>query len=160
MIEMRRNIVLCTIALVLFLAYFYVSTISSLYSAAFPAPKWWSPLFPTHLSAALSWMILRHAAAVLLAATPFSLLVIWLYPRRWLLTAIAISLALFGVGLMPGLTQTFVGASARMRAIDLLDAVEILGTLPLLSWIFHRLSSNSRLERSRAASLVSQRGSR
>jgi len=74
MIEMRRNIVLCTIALVLFLAYFYVSTISSLYSAAFPAPKWWSPLFPTHLSAALSWMILRHAAAVLLAATPFSLL--------------------------------------------------------------------------------------
>src|SRR5271165_7438416 len=105
---MRRNILLCAVALVLFLAYFYVSTIASIYSAAIALPTWWLPIFPTRLSAVLSWMILRHAAAVLLAAIPFSLLMIWLYPRRWLLTAFAISLAVFGVGIMPGLTQTFV----------------------------------------------------
>jgi hypothetical protein len=142
---MRRNFVLCAIGLVLFLAYFYVSTIFSIYSGNFSAPAWWPSLFSTHLSAAISWMILCHAAAVLLAAIPFSLLVISLYPRRWLFTAFAFSLALFGVGVMPGLTQTFVGASARMKAIDLLDAVEFLGTLPLLAWIFHRLSSNNPL---------------
>jgi hypothetical protein len=153
---MRRNILLCAFALALFLAYFYVSTISSVYAAALPAPTWWAPLFPTHLSATLSWMILRHAGAVLLAAIPVSLLVNWLYPRCWLLTAFAISFALFAIGLLPGLTQTFVASSARMKAIDLLDTVELLATLPLLAWIFHRLSPNDRLERSRALAAVSQ----
>lgn len=145
---MRRNIILGAVIFALIFVYLYILPNVIAYGLALPSPAWWAAMFPTRLSAVLTWTFLCHTAAILLASLPLALIITSLYPRRWLAAAFAVSLALFGLEVVPGLIDTFAATSVRMKVIDILDSIKLVGTLPLLVWVIRRLSFKYHVERS------------
>jgi hypothetical protein len=80
---MRRDIIRFSIGLVLICLYPYALLYFIGIGATLFAPYWLSDISPTRLSALLSWMVLCHTFAVILASIPFAIAVARLYPRYW-----------------------------------------------------------------------------
>jgi hypothetical protein len=155
-----RRIVLGVLALGLAWLYVKVLVVTIGVAAAQEPPLWWSPLFTTHMSAVLTWMVLCHTTAVLIVALPFAYTIARLYGRVGVLLALAITIALYAIDPLPAALAFFQTSSTHTKIITLFDAVKLVGILPGLVWVFIRLTSNNRFERSRVASSLSPGGSR
>ena len=157
---MRHHIILATVALGLAWLYVKVLTITIGIAVALATPPWWSSLFTTHVSSVIAWLVICHTTAILIVALPFSYVIARLYGRVGILLALALTVALYAFDPLPAVLAYFQTFSTRTKVITLFDAVKLLGILPGLVWVFGRLTSNNRFERSRAASSVGQGGSR
>ena len=146
---MRQRIVLGVLAIGIAGLYVELLVLTIGVAASLPPPSWWSHVFPTHVSSAILWMVLCHTTAILVVALPFAYLIARLYGRVAVLLALAITFALYAVDPLPTLISHFGGFSARMKVITLVDALKLLGVLPGLVWLFGRMTSNNRFERSR-----------
>ena len=157
---MRHRIVLGAVALGLVWLYVKVLIITIGVAVALAPPPGWGSLFTTHVSSVITWLVICHTVAISIVALPFSYVIARLYGRVGILLALTLTIALYAVDPLPGVLEYFQTFSARTKIITLFDAVKLLGILPGLVWVFGRLTSNNRFERSRAASSVSQGESR
>ena len=151
---MRRHIVLGVVALGLAWLYVKVLTITIGVAVALATPSWWNSLFTTHVSSVIAWLVICHTTAILIVALPFSYVIARLYGRVGILLALALTVALYAFDPLPAVLAYFQTFSTRTKVITLFDAVKLLGILPGLVWVFGRLTSNNRFERSRAVSSV------
>ena len=157
---MRLRIILGAVALGLAWLYVKVLIITIGVAIALAPPPGWGSLFTTHVSSVIAWLVICHTVAILIVALPFSYVIARLYGRVGILLALTLTVALYAVDPLPGVLEYFHTFSARTKIITLFDAVKLLGILPGLVWVFGRLTSNNRFERSRAASPLNVGGSR
>jgi hypothetical protein len=157
---MRHRIVLAAVALGLAWLYVKVLIITIGVAVALAPPPGWGSLFTTHVSSVITWLVICHTVAIFLVALPFSYVIARLYGRVGILLALTLTVALYAVDPLPGVLTYFQSFSTRTKMITLFDALKLLGILPGLVWVFGRLTSNHRFERSRFASSLSQGGSR
>jgi hypothetical protein len=141
---MRRAVILLAAALFLIWFYSYLLLYAVEFSAGQPVPVNWSYLFLTPRAALLSWLYLRHTIAVLLASVPFAFVIARLYPRRWLVVALAATAPLYLTTTLPTVVQTFNTTPLRLQIAEIVDAVKLVGMLPLLTWGLRNLPSNMR----------------
>ena len=153
---MRHRIVLDVVALSLAWLYFKILVVTIGVASAQALPPWWNQLFTTHMSAVITWIVVCHTTAVLIVALPFAYIIARLFRRVGVLLALGITIALYAIDPLPAVLAYFQTYSTHTRIITLFDAVKLVGILPGLVWVFSRLTSNNRLERSRGASSVSQ----
>ncbi len=146
---MRQRVVLGILAFGLLALYAQLLIFAIGTALALAPPPWWGSVFTNRLSAVYTWAILTHTAAILLVALPFSYVIARFYGRVAVPLALAITVVLYAVDPLPAVLSYFVGFSFRMKMVTLFDAVKLLGILPCLVWLFARLTSNNRLERSR-----------
>jgi hypothetical protein len=157
---MRQHIVLGAVALGLAWLYVKVLTITIGVAVALATPPGWGSLFTTHVSSVITWLVICHTVAILIVALPFSYVIARLYGRVGILLALTVTVALYAFDPLPGVLAYFQTFSARTKIITLFDAVKLLGILPGLVWVFGRLTSNNRLERSQGHVSIGQGGSR
>jgi hypothetical protein len=148
---MRKRIVLGVVALCLMALYAELLILLIGFALALPFPSWWGQLFRSHLWAVISWVVLCHTAAILLVALPFAYIIARLYGSVAIPLALAITVVLYAIDPLPAVMSSFVSSTTRMKMITLFDALKLLGALPCLVWLFARLTSNNRFERSRHA---------
>jgi hypothetical protein len=152
---MRHRIILGAFALGLAWLYLRVLVLTIGVAVALAPPTWWSPLFTSHQSAVITWVVVCHTSAVIIVALPFSYVIARLYGRVGILLALALTIALYAFDPLPSVIAYFHTYSARLMIITAFDALKLLGVLPALVWAFSRLTSNNRLEHRVTASLRS-----
>jgi hypothetical protein len=157
---MRHHIFLGAVALGLAWLYVKVLTITIGVAVALATPPWWNSLFTTHASSVITWLVICHTTVIFFVALPFSYVIARLYGRVGILLALTLTVALYAFDPLPAMLAYFQTFSTRTKIITLFDAVKLLGILPALVWVFGRLASNNRFERSRGASSLSQGGVR
>jgi hypothetical protein len=151
----RRAIVLLAFAGALMSLYLIVFVYVVAFVAAQPTPMWWSGLFPSYRSGALTWLMLFHGVGVLLLSLPFAFVIDRVFRSYGVWVALALTTVIAFVAEVPdGLRSAAYFAKWHW----IVDMVELIGVLPVLVYILRRLTSNNRLERSRGASSVSQGG--
>ena len=114
------------------------------HAMALPRPSHWGGLFPTHLSAALTWMQLIHTTAILVVSIPFAFLIAHFYGRRGVWLALGLTAALLVSTEVPAFIRYFDIESPRVRIVTAFDFLKILVILPVLVLLMHRLTSNNR----------------
>jgi hypothetical protein len=111
------------------------------------APQWWWSIFETNGTELFIWIPTVHFALTLAMSAPFAVLICYVYGRRGLATATAITVGLFVIfDLGPTLHYHF----SRIVIEDVgvaYDVITIVGTLPILTLIAGRVLPNYRLER-------------
>lgn len=142
---MRRSIILVAAALALIWLYTKFLLYALYIAGREPVPPGWSHLFQPTWHAWLPWEMLLHTVAVTVASAPIALLIARFYPRYWLLVALAATAPLSLATTLPVFVQDFTSTSRRLQIADILDAVTLVGTLPLLTWALRNLPSNMRL---------------
>ena len=141
---MRRGVILVPVALFLAWLYVYALSLAIEFAARERVPIGWSHLFQTPQSGLLPWMFLLHTIAVTAASVPFAFVIVRIYPRYWLLVALMATAPLYFATTLPMVVQNFGSSSLRLQITDILDAVTLVGILPLLTWGLRNLPSNMR----------------
>jgi hypothetical protein len=144
---MRLRIVLGAVAL--FLAWLYAEALVltiGVASAQAP-PVWWIHIFPTHVSAVVTWIVTSHTAAIVIVALPFAFVIARLYGRIGVLLALGLTIGLYVIDPLPAVLANFVQSSSHSKVITVFDTVKLLGVLPGLVWIFSRPTSDNRFNR-------------
>jgi hypothetical protein len=141
---MRRSVILVAAAIFLTWLYIYVLSFALELAGREAVPAGWTHPFQTSRSAVLPWMILRHTIAVTAASVPFAFVIARVYPRYWLLVALLATAPLYLATTMPVVVQNFGSSPLRLEIADILDAVTLVGILPLLTWGLRNLPSNMR----------------
>ena len=144
---MRPRVVLTILTAGLAVLYAYVLIYVIGIAASLARPAWWDAVVPTHLLSVRTWALSCHTAAILLVSLPFALVLARLFPRRGVWVALAITVAIYGWLDLPGQLEYFGYVSAYMKAVSIIDAMKLVGILPVLVWLIRYLPSNKRLER-------------
>ena len=125
-----RSVILIFAALVTF----YLYSISLIYGIGSPYaqldPSWWGRMFSTRGGAVLTWLVLRHTVAVVVVSLPFAFLLRWLYGRYSPTVALAMTLAIFLMG-VPLLIHSFADSAIRLKVVTCFDQLKLIGALPL-----------------------------
>ena len=124
-------------------------------------PGWWLGMFPTRRSGALGWLVLLHTAAVLSAALPVAVAAVIITRSRAVLLALAAAVLATAVAVVPSLSSTIwpiIWTSSPILFVT--DQAKLIFMVPFIAWVLRAASANNWFERSRAASSVSQGGSR
>ena len=143
----RRLVLLAVVAVGLLVLYQYALLVTIGYAAAMPMPRWWMDVFPSRLSGTLSFMVLWHTLAVVVAALPIAWVLARFYGRRSGVIAFAIAAVVTLPTELPAIAHIFRAMSVRAKVLTISDYVVLLGTLPLLVWLFKVLPSNHAFER-------------
>jgi hypothetical protein len=146
---MTKRIVLVVLALGLAWLYMWVVTTTIAYAASQPSPPGWGALFNSRGSEVLAWLVFVHTLAVLLASLPFAFAIERLYGRVGVWVALALTVAVYSATLAPFVVGAFAANPVRLKVVNLIDAVTLVGFLPALVWVFGMLPSNYRIERPR-----------
>ncbi len=141
---MRTTLVVLATSIALLWVYNYILVWTIGYAMALPQPSQWGALFPTRLSAVLTWMQLIHTVAILAVSIPFAFLISHFYGRRGVWVALGITSASFALISLPGLIRFFATESPRVQIITAFDNLKLLLVLPVLAFFMHRLTSNNR----------------
>ncbi len=144
---MRRRIILAFAAVAIACLYLFALTYAIGVAAALPTPSWGLGLISNRAYSTLMWLHLFHAVAVALVSLPFAYVISVAYCRFGVWLALATTIAICSVIQIPSLIEFFEKAGATLRAIWVLDTIELVGLLPMFVWMLRRLPSNYRLER-------------
>jgi hypothetical protein len=146
---MRRAIFLLALAAALTYLYLVVFAYMVAFVAAQPTPTWWSGLFPTHRSGTLTWLVLFHAAGILLISLPFAIAIDRAFRRQGIWVASALTIVVAGLVEVPAVVDGFKGTTFFVKGFWIFDAMELIGVLPAQVYLVRRYISNNRLERTR-----------
>jgi heme/copper-type cytochrome/quinol oxidase subunit 3 len=136
---MRRQLFLAVACFGLLSAYGYALIWVFGYEAALPMPRQWTRL----------WMILADTLTLILVSVPVAALVARFGGRHATAVALAMTVVLFAVTVVPTLPED-VGEFARaahaanMLAMYAFGQIRLIAALPLLVWLFCKLPSNNR----------------
>jgi hypothetical protein len=141
---MRATLVVLITGVALFWVYNTVLVWTIGHAMALPQPRQWAGLFATRLSGVLTWMILVHTAAIVVASSPFAFLIAHFYGRRAAGFALLITVVTFALFSLPSLLAYFRTFSTRMQLITVFDNLKLLLVLPALVLLMRKLASNNR----------------
>jgi hypothetical protein len=141
---MRSALVVLATSIALLWVYSNILVWAIGHAMALPQPSQWGGLFPTRLSATLSWMQLIHTAAILAISVPFAFLISHFYGRRGVWVALGITAVLFALFSLPSLVRFSATLSPRVQIITAFDNLKLLLVLPLLVLLMNRLTSSYR----------------
>jgi hypothetical protein len=141
---MRTALIVLATSIALLWVYDQILVWAIGYAMALPEPSRWGALFPTHLSAVLTWMQLIHTGAILAISIPFAFLIAHFYGRRGFWVALGITAASFALLSLPGLIRFFAMLSPRMQIIMAFDNLKLLLVLPVLVFVMRRLTFSDR----------------
>jgi hypothetical protein len=144
---MIRRLTLIFIPFLLAWMYTWVVPVVIAHTLALPTPSWWDPLFPTLLSAVLTWTITLHTLAVLFASLPFAITIQILYGRAGVWIALALTITVYCWTSLPFVVNSFGPSPVRDKVVAILDAAKLVGILPLLVWLFGALPFDNRIDR-------------
>jgi hypothetical protein len=146
---MLNRIVLVALGVGLAWLYMWVVSVATGYAGALPTPAWWDPLFTSRGSGVLTWLVTVHTFAVLLASLPFALAIYYLYGRPGVWVALALTVAVYSLIILPSAVTFFGSSPLRLKVVTVFDAMKLIGFLPALVWVIGALPSNYRIERPR-----------
>jgi hypothetical protein len=141
---MRATLVVLITGVALFWVYNTVLVWTIGHAMALPQPRHWAGLFANRLSGVLTWMILVHTAAIVVASSPFAFLIAHFYGRRAAGFALLITVVTFALFSLPSLLAYFRTFSTRMQLITVFDNLKLLLVLPALVLLMRKLPSNNR----------------
>ena len=144
---MTRRILLAALGFGLAGLYMWVVPVATIYAEALPVPTLWGPLFLSHSSSILAWLVTIHTVTVLFASLPFALAIDFFYGRAGVWVALAITVVVYSLTTLPSAASYFGTSALRLKVITLFDAVKLIGILPALVWAINALPSNYRIER-------------
>jgi hypothetical protein len=144
-------------ALVLAAGYSYLLIYLIGWMATHHWPSWWFDVFPSRHVGAVTWLVILHTTAVLLAALPIGIAAVMIARKKAvLLGLIAASLATV-VAVAPSLAPTIWPTVWSSHPIFFVtDQIKLVVAVPFVAWVLRRAFSNNRFERSRAAASVGQ----
>ena len=139
------------VALALVLAWIYMLAVPTVigHAAAVPIPSWWNPLFPSLRSGILTWLVIVHTFAVLVASLPVAFVIERIYGRAGVWVALALTVVIYASTRAWIPFAEFGPSPMRLKVATLFDAIKLLGFLPALVWVFGAWPSNNRIERPR-----------
>jgi hypothetical protein len=140
---MFRRLTLVVLTVALGWLYWSLLVAAIGFAAALPVSGLWLSLFPTRQAALLTWMVTVHTLAILLVSIPFGFLIQWMWGRRGVVVALAITLAVFSLQL-PYIGELFRGQPLRFQIVAAFDQLKLLGVLPFAVWLISLLPSNFR----------------
>jgi hypothetical protein len=141
---MKHRIVLWAAALGV--AWLYVEALVFVIGIAMAKapPAWWGHVFAAPVIAVITWTVLCHTTAILIVAFPFAYVIARIYGRVGIVLAMAVTVVLYAMDPLPAVIAYFNSYGARMKIITLFDALKLLGTLPVLVWLFNRMTSKTK----------------
>jgi hypothetical protein len=113
--------------------------------AAQTAPTWWTALFPTYRSGALTWLVLLHVAGVLLLSLPFAFAIDRVFRPYGMWVALAVAIVIACVIEVPSLIEGLKSTAFYIKGFWVVDTVELISVLPALVYIVRRLTSKETL---------------
>ncbi|HXC10210.1 MAG TPA: hypothetical protein VNV61_14860 [Steroidobacteraceae bacterium] len=155
---MRHRLLLLIAAVALGWIYLLAFTFAAGIAAVQVTPTWWLGMFSKSATSALIWLALTHAVAISLVSLPFAWIIGRVYGRLRVPLAFAITTAICAFIEIPTISEDFRAVGPILQSIWLFGAAVLFVALPLEVWVFQTWPSNNRLERSRVASSVNQRG--
>ncbi len=141
---MRTTLVVLATSVALLWVYNNILIWTIGHAIALPQPSQWGGLFPTHVSAVLTWLQLTHTMAILVVSIPFAFFISHFYGRRAAWVALGITVASFAMLSLPALVRFFATLSPRAQIITAFDNLKLLVVFPVLVLLMHRLPSNNR----------------
>ncbi len=142
-------------------AYFYLLVYLVGWMSVHQRPGWWLGVFPTRYVAAITWLVVLHAAAVLCAALPVAVAAVVLARPRVVQLGFVAAVLATAAAVLPSLSSTIWPIIWNSHPIFFVtDQIKLVVAVPFIAWVLRSASSNNRFERSRVASSVSQGGSR
>ena len=145
-------------ALALAVGYFYLLIYLIGWMTAHHWPSWWFEVFPSRHVGAVTWLVILHTSAVLLAALPIGIAaVIVARKEAVLLGLIAASLATVAAvaPLLAPSIWPIVWSGHPVFFVT--DQIKLVVAVPFVAWVLRRAFSNNRFERPRGvAASVSQ----
>lgn len=148
-------------AVVLAAVYYYLLVFLVGWTSMHERPGWWVGVFPTRHLAVITWLVALHTVAVLLAALPVAVATVLIARGEAVLLGFTVAVSATVVAVAPSLSSTIWPLIWASHPIFFLtDQIKLIVAVPAVAWVLRAASSNNRSERSRAATSVSQGGSR
>lgn len=135
-----RRVLLALAALIVLYLYSFCLVAAFGYALSRPPPAFFGQLFAAPGATALIWMVVCHTTALLAVSLPFAYLIHRLYGTLAPAVAFTMTLVLFLGFALPALWLTFAGSPPRFKVIATFDQIKLLGSLPLMAWVFGRLA--------------------
>jgi hypothetical protein len=146
-------------ALVLAAGYSYLLIYLIGWMATHHWPSWWFDVFPSRHVGAITWLVVLHTAAVLLAALPIGIAAVMITRKKAVLLGfIAASLATV-VAVAPSLAPTIwptVWSSHPVFFVT--DQIKLVVAVPFIAWVLRRACSSNRFDRSRGVASSASQG--
>jgi hypothetical protein len=148
-------------AVVLAAVYYYLLVFLVGWTSVHERPGWWLGVFPTRHLAVIAWLVILHTAAVLMAALPVAVATVVIARREAVLLGLTVAVLATVVAVAPSFSSAIWPLIWGSHPIFFItDQIKLIVAVPAIAWVLRAASSNNRFERSRAASSVSQGGSR